>query len=367
MRLTRHFTAALASLALVAAFAVPALAQVVNTYQQPTPVNLLDNGAFNVSQRGTATVSSITTTAKYLQDRWAVYAGTATSSSIGNTTSVPATFLNGVQVQRTSGQTGVLPVCLVQEIPTSTVDAIAGQPVAFSAWLKAGGNFSAANSLVTIKVSTGTGTDEGLATLISGWTGAASTSTTQAITTSWARYGWTTTIPASATEAAVQICFTPVGTAGTADYFQATGIQLNRGTNVLPFEARPQNWELQRAQRFFYQITESASVVGVRATCAMSTTSIANCFIPFPQTMRAAPTMTYTTGFQASATTASTSATACTNVTTTATLTGNAASQTGVLIDCASSAGFGAAGTAGFLWDVGTGGAAGVIAASADF
>jgi hypothetical protein len=38
-----------------------------------------------------------------------------------------------------------------------------------------------------------------------------------------------------------------------------------------------------------------------------------------------------------------------------------------VLMDCASSGGFGAAGTGGFLWDVGTGTPSGAIKASARF
>src|SRR6185312_8151236 len=121
------------------------------------------------------------------------------------------------------------------------------------------------------------------------------------------------------------------------------------------FSRRSAAVETTLQQRYYYQITESATVIGVRGTCIMSTTSIANCMIRFPTTMRIAPTMTYATGFEASASTASSSATACTALTTTATLTGNAATAENVLIDCASSAGFGAAGTGGWIWDVGTG------------
>lgn len=366
MRIFRY--SAMAAALAVALLAGHASAQLPASLPVPGPFNLLDNGAFNISQRGTASIINITTVPKYLQDRWAVFSGTSTTASIKNvTTSLPAPFTNSVQVQRNNTVAAILPVCLVQEIPSNDVLGVAGQPVAMSAWIQAGANFSAASSNVTMKVTTGTVADEGLTSLLSGWTGAASTTFLQPITTSFNRYGWTTNIPAAALEIAVQICFTPVGTAGTADYFIATGIQFEQGTAPTAYQMRSDAQEWQRLLRYFWQINESATAIQVRGTCTSSTTSIANCYIPFPAQMRVAPTMTYTTGFEASATIASTSATVCTNLITSTTLTGNAPSQNGVLVDCASTAGFGAAGTGGFLWDIGTGSASGAIKASADF
>ncbi len=190
-------------------------------------------------------------------------------------------------------------------------------------------------------------------------------------------------IPSNATEIGVVLCFTPVGTAGTNDYIAFSGIQLTRNSTLASiasatvgystaalqassFDRRPFGLETLLQQRYYYQINESATALNIRAVCGMSTTSIANCYVGFPTQMRIAPTMTYTAGFEASATVASSSATVCTALTTSATLTGNAASPNGVLVDCASSAGFGAAGTIGFLWDIGTGSATGVLKASAE-
>jgi len=362
----------IAALAVSTALVLPASAQIASGQNEPNFRNLLDNGNFNISQRGTTTVTSITTTATYLQDRWAATAGTSTSSSIGNVTSgLPAQFSNAVQVQRTAAQTGVVNVCLVQEISTADFSSLKGQPVTLSFWATAGANFSAASSALVAQVTTGTGTDEGLATWLTGLTGAASAiptaNKTVTLTTSWQRFAVTGTVAATATEGVVNLCWTPVGTAGTSDYIQVTGVQLERGTVATNYEWKPNAIELAKAYRTYYQINESSTSAIVRGVCAMSTTSIANCMIPFPQVMRAAPTMTYATGFLASSSTASSSGTACTGITTSATTTGWAAGPSGVVIDCASSAGFGAAGTAGFIWDAGTGSPAGRIKASADF
>jgi hypothetical protein len=379
MKPNRILAAALGLLAgaavAVAAFVpvTPAQAQILSGQAGPNFKNLIDNGNFNIYQRGTALVGSITTAALYHADRWAAYSGTATTATLSNATlglpAAPApTFTNAEQLQRNGGAAGILPTCLVQEIPTSDITPLAGQPVTLSFWALAGANFSAANSVLNPILTTGTGTDEGLATLITGFTGAATPiSASQVITTGWQRYAWTGTIATTATEAAVQFCYTPVGTAGTNDYFRVTGVQLEQGTVATNFEWRPAGIELAKVQRYFYQITESKTALNSRAICAMSTTSIANCLVQFPVTMRVAPTMTLTAGFEVSAAVASTTATVCTALTLSATLTGSAASTQNALLDCASSAGFGAAGTAGFMWDIGTSSGTGIIKASADF
>lgn len=286
--------AAVAVLALSAA--LPAVAQVSSGVPQPNFINLLDNGAFDIYQRTTTAVTGITTSATYHADRWAGYSGTATSMSLTNiTSSLPSNFTNAEQVQRTSGQTGVLPVCLVQEIPTADVIALAGQPVVISAWIKAGSGFSAASSNLSIQLSSGTGTDEGLTTLISGWTGAATPiNFAQAITTSWQRYGVTGNVPSTATELAVQFCFTPVGTAGTADNFTITGVQLNRGTTLENYERRPFSVELNKALRYYWRLTEPAAGVVV-ATGDAITTAYCVFTLPLPMPMRIAPTLSFST------------------------------------------------------------------------
>ena len=301
MRFLRAIPVAL-GLAAALALAGPASAQVLYGQATPNFKNLVDNGNFNVYQRTTTAVTGITTTATYHADRWAGYSGTSTNESLTNvTTGLPPSaganpvFTNAEQVQRASGQTGVKPVCIIQEIPTADITPLAGQQVVLSFWATAGSNFSAASNVLNAQVATGTGTDQGLSSFISGWTGAATPINYNAtLTTNWQRFATTATLASTATEAAVNICFTPVGTAGTNDYFQITGVQLETGSVATNFESIPAGLELTKLQRYDYYIAEPAAslMVGMGNYDAATTCLIS---IPTAQTMRVAPTVTFGT------------------------------------------------------------------------
>lgn len=347
--------------AAVLAVVSPAAAQIGAGVLDPAYRNILDNGAFNVSQRGTTTVSSITTTGKYLQDRWAVFSGTATSASIGNvTSSLPTDFQNAVQVQRTSGQTGVLPVCLTQILETIDSKPLAGQNVTLSYWAKAGGNFSAASSVLNATVVTGTGSNESMATLISGWTGVATpVSQNATLTTSWQRFAITGTIGSTATQIAVKLCFTPVGTASTNDYFQATGIQLERGTVATNFEYRPYGVELARAQRYAKVITDAAATF-VFGTCQVITANTtAVCNVPLGITMRTAPALTISTATSFGLSLANGSAGTCTTLAATA----SGSTENNISLTCTTGATVAITVPSQFIG----GATAGTVLASADF
>lgn len=299
-RLINLITATVLSVSLT----VPAFAQIASGQLEPNFVNLLDNGAFNISQRGTTAVTGVTTTATYLQDRWAITAGTSTSSGISNvTTPLPAGvgFTNAVQIQRTAAQTGVVNVCLVQEIPTSDITPIQGQPVTLSFWMQAGANLSSAGGAVVAQLTTGTGTDEGLATWLTGLAGAASAiptaNKTVTATTTWQRFAVTGTVAATATEGVVNICFTPVGTAGTTDAIVITGVQLQRGTVATNFEMRPQGIELSKVQRYYYAWNETASTTNSSPfICSAQSTTVAVCTAQMHTQLFKAPTIACTPG-----------------------------------------------------------------------
>jgi len=302
MRFRIPVFAALA-VAVALALAGPASAQVLFGQAGPNFKNLVDNSNFNVYQRGTTAVTTITTTATYHADRWAGYSGTSTNETLTNVTSSLPTgtgtpvFTNAEQVQRASGQTGVAATCLIQEIPTSDIKPLAGQPVTLSFWALAGSNFSATSSLLTAQVATGTGTDQGLASFISGWTGAATpVSYGATLTTNWQRFAVTGTLAATVTEAAVNICFTPTGTAGTNDYFQITGVQLEQGTIATNLEWRPAGVELTKLNRYFWEVNEAVSGVTTFGVCQAVSTTSGRCVIPNPVLMRAAPTAACTVG-----------------------------------------------------------------------
>lgn len=295
-----------ASINITAGYVAPSLSQVAPNYR-----NLLDNGSFNTYQRGTTAVSSINTTATYHADRWAGYAnnGSASVTLTNVTSSLPLGFANAEQVQRANSNANLQPIFLVQEISTADVTALQGQNVCLSAYLAAGANFSAASSKITAQVITGTGTDQGLSSLLAAtWTGQATTlnDTSQPLTTTFARFtpaSWCFAMPTNATEAAVQFGFTPVGTAGANDWFQITGAQLEvvplppagrTGSVPSVFEQRPPSWEVTKLQRYFWQLTEANTPLA--ATCYVTGSNTQSCVLQNPVVMRSAPTAAVTAG-----------------------------------------------------------------------
>lgn len=345
--------------------------------------NVLDNGNMSIQQRGTGIVTCGTTTipsSAYSADRWGcnanVTSGAGRSQVTTATPTPPAGFTASQRLYRTSGAL-TQPVCMMEEIGTVASTALAGQSVVVSVYEQPLAGLVADNGGVfNVYIFTGTGTDEGLQTFTASpaitpaWTGIATTGSFSFTNTaaSWVRQSGSAVIPAAATEIAVAICFTPTATgAGVTDGLAFTGVQLEVSSGAAsPYEFKPAGWEQINAFRFFYRITESATVIGQRAMCGVSTTSLAVCQIKFPVPMRAIPVMTYTSGFALTGS-AQTGTNVCAVTRTSTTLTSAGATTEIVPIDCTSSAAFGAAGTAAQLYDIGTGSATGVISASADY
>lgn len=344
-----------------------------------TPRNLLDNGQMQVQQRGTGTQTCGTTTipsSAYAADRWGcnvnVTSGAGTLQVITSAASLPASpiFNAGHVFYRTSGALAQ-PQCVMQEIATNNITPLQGTSVTLSVYMQGLAAMLVESTTVNVYLFTGTGSDQGLQSFTASpaitpaFTGIASTQTAAfTITSSWARYSTTFSVGSTVTEAAVALCWTPTvgGTAGTTDGFRFTGVQLEQGTTASAFEYRTFGDELRTAQRFYYQITESATAATTRGSCTNLTSSVANCVVPFPATMRAVPIMTYATGFGI-AVAAQTSYTACTANATSTTAT-SVAGTLAVLMSCATSAAGGALGTS-TTW--GDSGGSGIIRASADF
>ncbi len=349
----------------------------------------------NLFQRATTGASQTTTVAYGGPDRWAYWSGTNTAMTVSRDTTaadLPASnYQAAFKMARTSGQTGVVQVCMVQEVETVNAIQFQGQTAELDFHATAGANFSAASSTLNAYIVYGTGTDEGVSKLAfafnaggggsSTWAGQTNATVgAVAISTVPNRYAVVAAIPTTATEIGVIFCFTPVGTAGTNDYVALSGIQLVRNaaltakasatvgytcaTDIVctSFDRRLQGTEANLQYRYFYKIAESAAITPI-ASCGNSTTSLALCLVPFPVPMRAAPTMTYTAGFAANTTTAMTAVSACTALATSTAVTSTAANVSGVMVGCTSSAAFGAAGTTSFLY---SNNGSGVINATAE-
>jgi hypothetical protein len=253
-------------------------------------------------------VSSISNTLAYTADRWFAVGGASSSISVSQqAVTAVAGFSNAIQFGRNNANTAVINLGHVLE----TLDSIRcqGQTVTLSFWALAGANWSPASGNLNVLLASGTGTNQSAANLVAGsWTGYSSLTLTpqqgsaapaaniaQPVTGAWTRYSFTAVVPSSCTQLGVLFNATPAGTAATNDWVQIMGVQLEIGGQATAFEHRDAEMELALAQRYFFAIPEPASGVVVGAAMVAGTNA-ETIFIPLPVQMRAAPTVTVSSG-----------------------------------------------------------------------
>ena len=199
--------------------------------------NAIINGGMDIWQRGTSIALAASTGVTYLADRFCSNTGANQATTIsrqatGDTTNLP-NIQYALRHQRNSGQTGTGTLSLVQNIETVNSIPLAGKPVTLSFYARAGANYSSASNLLAVSIISSTGTDQNS---FIAWVGSATpVSISSTLTTTWQRFTATGTIAATATQLALAIQFTPVGTAGANDYFEITGVQLELGSVATNF------------------------------------------------------------------------------------------------------------------------------------
>jgi len=246
--------------------------------------NAAINGAFDIWQRGT---SFTPTVHQYCADRWDMGRfGGVSGAQITQQASGLTGFQYAARLQRQSGNTGTQAVAMITGIETKDSLRFAGQSATLSFYARAGANFSASGSAFTAQIITGTGTDE---SPWAGFTGQTTNSTNVTLTTSYQRFTYTVSIASNTTEIALQLYFTPTGTAGTNDYIEITGVQLEQGSVATPFSRAggTLQGELNACMRYYYQTSvgnDNYTPFGV-ATYNTSTT-VNYLWVPTPVTMR---------------------------------------------------------------------------------
>ena len=271
------------------------LGQDIDTFLfRPFSRNAMINGGCEIAQRGTAAVTLTAAGLLYPVDR--IFAGRssgttgATAQQINSTTLTG--FNNAVRVQRTAGNTATNDLYIGQSMESLNSIPLAGKTVTLSFYARAGANFSSSGSALSVRLYSGTGTDQ--SGLGSGFTGTATPiSTSQVITTSWVRYSFTATIATTATQLQFLAFYAPVGTAGAADYFDITGIMLEVGSQVSPFVRAGLNiqGELAMCQRYCYKVTNDTTDKTIASGGYYASTVFLGA-INFPVTMRTVPTAT---------------------------------------------------------------------------
>jgi hypothetical protein len=200
--------------------------------------------------------------------------------------------LSGIQyscrVQRASANSTTNTINLIANtIETINAIPLQGSNVTLSFYAKVGANYSGGSSF-SYSLITGTGVDQS----ISSFTGSLTIiSGTTALTTSWQRFNFTGSFPSNATEARLEFNYTPSGTAGTDDWFEITGVQLEAGSVATSFRRNAPSiqGELAACQRYYQRTTTTSAYGGVASGVAINTTTVYAHYLP-KVSMRIVPT-----------------------------------------------------------------------------
>ena len=263
--------------------------------------NKIINGDFRINQRN---FSSTTTTSTFGFDRWQILiAGTGTTTYSAQTFTAGAAPVAGYEAVNfarvvTTGQTGTNPYSILAQ-NIEDVRTLAGQTVTVSFWAKA------ASGTPKIAVDLTQNFGSGGSAEVNNYAGQAT------LTTSWARYSVTTTLPS--------ISGKTIGTssllgaflwvsAGTdlnsrtgsigiqTNTFDIWGVQVEASSTASDFATATGTiqGELAACQRYYYlHVTGNSQSF---ANAANFSASQMSAFINFPVTMRTTPTLSATSG-----------------------------------------------------------------------
>ena len=255
------------------------------------------NGACEIAQRGTAAVTLTAALFLYPVDRF--FAGRSSGTTGATAQQFTSTSLDGfqygVRVQRTAANTSTNDLYIGQSFEIANSIPLANKTVVVSFYARAGANYSPTSSALSVRFYTGTGTDQ--SGLGSAFTGSATPiSQTATLTTSWQRFQYTATLASTTTQVQFLAFATPTGTAGAADYFDITGLQVELGAVATPFSRGSGSiqGELAACQRYYYTVGTGSGFPLIN--CAAYNSSTAYGVFRFPITMRVAPSLVQTTG-----------------------------------------------------------------------
>lgn len=211
------------------------------TTNQPSFRNFLINGGMDIAQRGTSLTRG--NTADYGLDRWYVSGfGSGQNFTVSRSTATPPTGFQYFQRVATTTTTSTN-LFVSQSLETSNVVPLQGKTATLSFRYRVPVNFT---GTWTANVLWSTATDTNL-TPSTSRTVVASKSLTN--TTSWTTDSLTFTVPATATALTVE--FALVNNVVNGAQFDFTGVQLELGSIVTPFERRPIGTELALCQRYY--------------------------------------------------------------------------------------------------------------------
>jgi len=260
--------------------------------------NMVINGAMQIWQRGTSFTSNSSVT-NYTADRFVGQSNATTTFSrqvTGDTTNLP--FIQYcLRAQRNSGATGTDFINIAYSAESADSIPFAGKTVTMSFYARKGANFSDGTSALVVQLLSGTGTDQNS---LSGYTGSATVaSISPTLTTTWQRFSVTGSVAATATEIGINAYHRGAGTAGAADYWELTGVQIELGSVATSFDTATGTiqGELAACQRYYQKTNNQSENPGTAPTSTPinainASTTIVVGIPPFKVSMRVAPTVT---------------------------------------------------------------------------
>jgi hypothetical protein len=259
-------------------------ASIPSSYGFTAGKNAIINGDFGIWQRGT---SFSNPSLSYTSDRWQTYAdGTGGTWAVSQQTFTPGTApvagYEGTYYSRWARSVnGTGNTANVFFTKLEDVRLYAGQTVTLSFWAKAD---SARSISAWMEQWFGTGGSSSVVNI---------GSTSFSITTSWARYSATITMPSisgktigTSSYISPVISF-PSNTTFTIDLW---GVQLEAGSTATSFQTATgtKQGELAACQRYYWRTNGTASTI-YAVGAAFNTTSV-DIVVPLPVTMRVTPT-----------------------------------------------------------------------------
>ena len=199
--------------------------------------NYLYNSGFIIIQRGGGpwTAGAATFTA----DRWCLSRGGTAGATLTRTASVNSSRYK-MRVQRDSGTSATAVISFYQALDSLRSKEFVGQTATLSFYAASGADFSPTSASMVSTIYTGTGTDETASSATVGtWTGIASSSFTASLTSTRSLFSQSFLLSTSTSQIAVSFKMTPVGTAGTADYFEIDSPKLEVGSAATAYSNLP--------------------------------------------------------------------------------------------------------------------------------
>jgi len=172
--------------------------------------------------------------------------GQGTNLTAGDLPFTDAGIKTFARIGRLSGNAATGNIQFAYSMESQDCYRFVGKTVTLSFYYRTGANFSGTS--LSDFIYTGTGIDQAAR---NGFTGGTYPGVgTCSPNTSWQRVSLRCEIGSNMNQIGLSFQYTPVGTAGAADYFDITGVQLELGSVATPFEVRPFPVELQMCQRY---------------------------------------------------------------------------------------------------------------------